>query len=411
MKKKKIMIIHHSGSIGGAGVSVYNTVITLKDIYEIVIYCPAYPNDFSKYLLENSINVKTYDFPIGSIHYYSGGSPLFSPGFLKGIVNIFRFKNNWNEILKVEKPDLVIANSKILAWLSIILRKNNIKGICYVRETRKRSFFNVWNNIQSSLLDKFNGVIFISRYDQEKECLKKAISKIIPNFINIDDYKSNMSRKEVCKHFGIEEDSFNILFVGGMLRIKGFDIAVKSMKYLKDFNIKLIVAGDSEFHYKSGRSVYSRFYNFLKRKYENIINKEITQYNLQNNIVKIGIQNNMADIYAMADVLIFPATTPHQARPVFEAGAMKLPVIMPNFENTLEYVSHGDNGLIFKRKNSKSLAENIKILINDGEYRKSLGEKNYEHTLRQHTKETSEKLLKEIIDSILEIKNMEAEVE
>lgn len=398
---KKIMIIHHSGSIGGAGVSVYNTIMALKDIYEIVIYCPAYPNDFSKYLIENNINVKTYDFPIGSIHYYSGGSPTLSPGFIKGILNIFRFKNMWNKILEVEKPDLVIANSKILAWLSITLRKNNIKGICYVRETRKQSLFNIWNNIQRALLDRFNGVIFISKYDEGKETLKKAVTKTVPNFIDIDDYKASMSRKEACKHFGVDEDSFNILFVGGMLRIKGFDVAVKSMKHIKDLNVKLIVAGDPEFHYKSGSNIYSKFYNFLKRKYESTINKEIVKNNLQNTIVKVGIQKNMSDVYAMADVLIFPANTPHQARPVFEAGAMKLPVIMPDFENTLEYVSHGNNGLIFKRKNSKSLADNIKILINDREYKRSLGEKNYEHTISKHTRETSEKLLKEVIDNIL----------
>ncbi len=399
--KKKIMIIHHSGSIGGAGVSVYNTIMSLKDDYEIVIYCPSSPKDFSNYLKEKDINVKTYDYPIGSIHYYSGGAKIFSPSFIKGILNIFRHRGKLEYILKSEKPDLVISNSKILAWTGVIFRKNNQKSICYVRETRRKGFINVWNNIQRSLLDKFTGVIFISRYDQEMESLRKTKSKVVPNFIDINSYKPSMNRSEACRHFGLDSDSFNILFVGGMLRIKGFDTAVKSLKYLKDMNVKLIVAGDSEFFYKLDRNIYTKFYNFLKRKYENSIKKEILENNLQKDIIKIGVQKNMSDVYVLADVLIFPATVPHQARPVFEAGAMKIPVVMPDFENTLEYVSNGDNGLVFRRKDPRSLADGIKTLIKDKEYRTLLGERNYIHTLKQHTKETSEKLLKEMINSIL----------
>lgn len=399
--KKKIMIIHHSGSIGGAGVSIYNTIMSLKDDYDIVIYCPSSPEDFSKYLKEKGINVKTYDYPIGSIHYYSGGSSIFTPGFIKGILNIFKYRKRLDSILKSEKPDLVISNSKILAWTGLIFNKNNQKCICYVRETRKKSFLNVWNNIQRALLDKFTGVIFISKYDQEMESLRKTKSEVVPNFINIDSYKHNKSRSEVCNYFGLDTNSFNILFVGGMLRIKGFDVAVKSMKYLKGMNVKLIVAGDAEFYYKPEKNMYTKFYNYLKKKYENSINKEIIENGLQKDIIKIGVQTNMADVYLLADVLIFPATAPHQARPVFEAGAMKIPVVMPDFENTLEYVSNGDNGLIFRRKNPRSLANSIKALINDEKYRNLLGQRNYEHTLRQHTKETSEKLIKEMIERIL----------
>ena len=109
----------------------------------------------------------------------------------------------------------------------------------------------------------------------------------------------------------------------------------------------------------------------------------------------------MNDIYSLADVLVFPATTPHQARPVFEAGAAKTPVIMPDFENTLEYVSNEDNGLIFKRKNSHDLSEKIRLIVQSKEFGQRLGEKNYEYTLKNHTRNTSEKLLKIFIENII----------
>lgn len=239
-EKKKIMIIHHSGSIGGAGVSVFNTIEALKNEFEIVIYCPSEPRDFSDFLKKNDVVVKTFDFPIGSIHHYSGGSPLFSPGFAKGIMNIFTYREKWKILLNKENPDLIIANSKILAWVSMITKNTSYKSICYVRETRKKSKLNIWNNVQKKLLEKFDGVIFISEYDKKQESLKNNNS-VIPNFIDLENYKESLERVEICKKLDLNPNDFNILFVGGMLKIKGFDIAVESMKYLKDTNAKLIV--------------------------------------------------------------------------------------------------------------------------------------------------------------------------
>jgi len=400
MNKKKIMIIHHSGSIGGAGVSVFNTIEALKNEYEIVIYCPSQPKDFSSFLKNNGVVVKTFDFPIGSIHHYSGGSSLFSLGFAKGITNIYAHKEKWKKIFDIENPDLIIANSKILAWVSLITKNTSFKSICYVRETRKKSTFNVWNNIQKRLLEKFDGVIFISKYDKKQESLKNSNS-VIPNFIDMKNYKESLSRKEICERLNLNPKDFNILFVGGMLKIKGFDIAVESMKYLKNTNAKLIVAGDSKFIYRPNTNILNKIYNFLKKKHENKIERIIKENNLEKNIEKIGIQNRMNDIYSLADVLIFPATTPHQARPVFEAGATATPVIMPDFENTLEYVSNDINGLIFKNKNSKDLADKIQTIINDKEFAQKLGQKNYEYTLKNHTRVTSEKSLKLFISEIL----------
>jgi hypothetical protein len=69
---KRIIFFHHSGTIGGAGVSLYNTIISLKEEYEIIVYCPSQPNAFKQYLESKDIKVKTYDFSIGSIPYYSG---------------------------------------------------------------------------------------------------------------------------------------------------------------------------------------------------------------------------------------------------------------------------------------------------------------------------------------------------
>lgn len=398
---KKILMIHHSGSIGGAGISGYNTLISLSKRYEVVMYCPATPSDYSDFLKSKGIKFKNFDFSLGSIHYYSGGPPIYSPTFIRNLLDIKKNRSKWIEIIEYEKPDLIIVNSKILSWVSQLAREMNIKSLAFVRETRKKSYFNIWNNIQRYYLNKFSGVIFISKYDQDIEELTIQDSVVVPNYMNFDLYKQKREREQVSKEYGVNHSSFNILYVGGMARIKGIDIAIKSLKYLVDRNVNLIIVGDPNFHYINKSDLFTKFYNFAKRRFEKKISSTIITYKLDNKIHKLGIKKEMADMYTLADVLIFPANEPHQARPAFEAGVQKKPVILPDFDNTKEYLEDGINGLTFKKRNAKNLAKKINILMDNEELRKELGENNYKQTIKNHSTNNSENILMKFIDDIL----------
>lgn len=398
---KKIMFIHQSGGIGGAGVSLYNTVLTLSKEFEVIVYCPSEPDLYYKYLKEKNVNVKTYNFPLGSIPHYNGGNNVFSPSFLKSILNIKIHSKRWEKILATEEPNLVIVNSRILCWFSILTNKIRTKSICFVRETRKKSKLNIVNYIQRMLLERFSAVVFISNYDKEQENLVSAKPVVIPNFVDMKYYLESDKNLIGSSTYGIEESSFKILFVGGMLRMKGYDVAVKALKHLKNYDVCLIVAGDPDFRYRDGKKITDKMYNLVKKKYENNINNEIRKNGLADLIVKVGIQKDMRFLYKTSDILIFPANVPHQARPAFEAGAQKKSVIMPDFENTREYIKDGVNGLIFKHHDSKSLADKITLLIENKELKVKLGEENFKHTMENHTKELSEKLLLEIVNEII----------
>lgn len=123
---KKILFIHHSGSLGGAGVNVKYIANVLKTKYEVVTYCPTEPKDLSKYLHENDIDVKEYQFNPGYISYYNGSNNIFSSPFISGIMGIIKNKNKWKEIIEKEKPDLVLVNSKILSWFSILTSQKKL---------------------------------------------------------------------------------------------------------------------------------------------------------------------------------------------------------------------------------------------------------------------------------------------
>mgnify|MGYP003290003250 CR=1 FL=1 len=105
----KLMFIHHSGLVGGAGVSLINVIKSVSEQHEVFVYVPCEPNDMINLLKQSEkshgIKVKTYGRRIGAITYYSGGDTLKNMRFWYRILLIFK-QLNQNQGLFFYKYDL-----------------------------------------------------------------------------------------------------------------------------------------------------------------------------------------------------------------------------------------------------------------------------------------------------------------
>ncbi|RDW21452.1 hypothetical protein CWR48_03370 [Oceanobacillus arenosus] len=401
MKKKKILMIHHSGLIGGASVSFYNIWKVLEEKYEVVGYITDDPPEFLNFLKDKGLNPKVFPFRLGKLTYYSGGNNLFKPRFwYHALHSIFQI-NYWNRIIRKEKPDLVIVNSKVLCWMGKLFKKNNVKSVCFVRETILGNPKSNMNRFMKDMLEDFSLVSFISNYDLQESGLKKARKVVSKNVLEINNYKDELGKVAACEKFNISSNYFNVLFVGGINELKGIDIALRAMKHLKNEDIKLIIAGKDlgDIQYQS----YKSLPNIVKHRKSILFSKSIKQYIIQNGLEKkvefIGVQPNISKAFGASDILILPMKQPHQARPVFEIGVQKKPVIIADYPHISEFVQNGVNGLTFQPNNSRELAWKILKLKNNKQYLEELGLSNYQCTIKNHTKEYAmTALLKEIND-------------
>lgn len=398
---KKIGIIHLTGNIGGASVSCYNLVETLKEKYEVVVFCPAEPSDFSDFLLDRGIEVINFNKPLGGIYYYSGGPDWISPAFIKNILYIFKYRSNLLKQLKSEELDLLIVNSKVNAWISTVANELKVPSICFVRETKNGSNFNVWNRLNKIYLNKFNTVSFLSKYDLDRLNLKNN-TVVIHDYLKIEDYQQKESSTELCDKLGIPLDTFNILYVGGMAKIKGIDVIIRALKFLDKYNYRLIVAGRKEFIYKRSKNPLMWINNIFKKYYERKIQLEIERFKLEDKIIKTGIRNDMSSIYSIADVVVFPANKPHQARPAFEAGIQSKPIIISEFDNIKEFILNDYNGLYFKKRDPKALAEVIIELITNQRKKEILGKNNYKNAINNHSNKFIDNRVIEMIEEVLQ---------
>ena len=151
--------------------------------------------------------------------------------------------------------------------------------------------------------------------------------------------------------------------IGFNIRIKGFDILVKSIQSLMDSNrlkndIIVLVIGISE---------NSEDSNSLRQ-----LNAEA---GLNRKIMSLGIRNDINDILNISDIYLQPSRTEGLSLSIMEALNYSLPVIGTRVGGIPEIVHEGENGYLFEKENVEELADRIEILVNNREVREMMGRK------------------------------------
>lgn len=394
----KILFIHHSGLIGGAGVSLSNLLTETVKTHEVMVCLPTEPSDMLSLLLNcggnKSFEIKTYGRRIGAFTWYSGGNKLFSSTFLYRLALIPWQWRYWNKFIMEIYPDLVICNSKILCWMGMLPALKKRKSLCFVRETMKGEPSYFMNKLMKSRLELFTDVAFISEFDRHKESLQKAKTFVIPDYVDVAQLNNQMERKVACRQLGVPSGSFNVLYVGGIFPLKGFDVAVRSVLKCPS-NVHLLVAG---MKFEDALTVKSA----SLREYAKKWHEHIKQHDHDGRIHILGKQLNMSACYAACDVLLFPMREPHQARPVFEAGYFSKPVIITDFDCIHGDVQEGINGYLVPIEDVNVITEKIQNLQLRPEYAIHMGQKNYECYQQKHSYESCLKAFNNCLEEISE---------
>ncbi len=389
----KILFIHHSGLLGGAGVSLVNVAKILKEEgHEIIISIPSEPNDMLNKAGEMGLQTIIGERRIGAVTYVSGIDSAFSLRFIYRLLLILKQKRKWNKKIKEINPDVVVVNSKTLCWMSSLKEVKKRKSICFVRETMQGNKNNLVNKYIRKRLDKFTKVSFISNYDLVKEGLKKAKTEVIHNYIDNVDFPGNLEIEEKKKEFNLKKDTFKVLYLGGVNHLKGFHIAVDAVLSMGS-SVELIVAGANFDDVK-------KVGNKAQLSYSNKWQDYILKNDKYNQIHVIGKQSNTAILYSICDVVILPMQSPHQARPIFEAGYFKKPIVISNFDNIKEFVIDGENGFIATYNDYKDFAKKLALLKEDTALIESMGQNNNQNTKNNHNKEIVQQKIANLISEI-----------
>lgn len=154
---KRILLIHHCGVIGGAGVSLLHIVRAIdKTKYKITVLCPDYPNEMIKLLQNEQCQVVGTKTSPKIFAHYNGGIPsAFSLKSIRNEFEILKDKKQIEQYIKAIGPDIVAVNSMTLFWIGKIAKKMNKRTVCFHRETYQKGLFGVRTNIIKHGLSKW----------------------------------------------------------------------------------------------------------------------------------------------------------------------------------------------------------------------------------------------------------------
>ncbi|MEA4894587.1 MAG: glycosyltransferase family 4 protein [Oscillospiraceae bacterium] len=402
---EKLLLFNMSSTIGGAGISFLQFLENIdRTEYELVVYNNANHPDIADIIESMGIRViRALDSPVVFSHFSGADGFALSPIKLLNYLRILRDRSKISRVLDEEKPDVVIVNSMTLFWIGQLAHRRGIRAICLHREVYPNGLFGLRTRLIKYCLDRwFSDIAFISRHEQIETAASHARTCVIFDKVDLDKYQ-RLDRITVREELGLPSNAYLVLYIGGVVKLKGAHTIVDAMNYIDNSDIKLVFLQCSEQLKKKTLKDYMSLRAIVKLLLGLDYDAKVGRYyakchNKQSIIFRPGTAA-IQDYFAACNVIVFPSFAPHQARPVYEAGAARIPVIISDFPHTAEFVTDGVMGFTFKPKDAKALMERIiYVYENQGTDKlRQVLENNYTNTVRYHNTAT----LREEIKSLL----------
>ena len=185
---------------------------------------------------------------------------------------------------------------------------------------------------------------------------------IIHNGIDMKEIhkvKSNLKDELGCEHL--------LLFIGRLAKQKGIDVLIRAIPMLKDYDVKLVVAGTGP-----EQANLSRL---------------ISELNLQEKVVFVGVVHGKRKLeyLSASDIFVFPSLSESFGMVLLEAMACKTPIVASKVAGIPEVI--GRDGVLVEPRNPAKLSEGIRELLDDEKTAKKLASRAYKRLTQNFTVE------------------------
>jgi PEP-CTERM/exosortase A-associated glycosyltransferase len=270
-----------------------------------------------------------------------------------------------------EKPDILHAHSPALNGLAtaLVSKKTGIPFIYEIRAfwedaavdhgtTKENSIrYRLTRALETYVVKQANAVTTICdglRSDLIQRGIPEAKITIIPNAVNIDQFKliENINSKIQTK-FNLN-DKFVIGFIGSFYAYEGLDLLLQAVKQLsaKRPNIRCLLVGGG-----------------LQ---ENALKIQQKKLGLSDQVAFAGRvpHEQVSDYYSVIDLLIYPRISKRITELVtplkpLEAMAQGRPFLASDVGGHKELITEGITGLLFKKDSVEDLVNSISMFMDN----------------------------------------------
>lgn len=365
--RRKILIIHHGEGIGGALTALIRLIDDLKSEYSITVLC-IFESEAVEALKSRGIDVifpesifyrKLYKIFVFSEAYFPAPLPSLRRiyTFILALMNYMYFAPR--EYRKLSATYYCIYLNSLFLWDWLPRSKaDGIKFVMHVREPLAKGVLGLRRGlIRRAIARSANVIVAVS----DDNASRLGISdRIYRTYDPIDRAKI---RKLAVADQGFDPgatDNFDpcynyFVYVGGSQRIKGFELLINALPYLRD-DIRIFFLGYTH-ELDRLNSLVSRI-RALAPGYPRRLRKLRGLFLESDKLIRIGITENPEFYYRKSIALIAPHAVPHACLPIWECMALGIPAIATDVDGMREFVSP-DTGIIVRNGSPRALAEAI----------------------------------------------------
>ncbi len=371
-----ILYMHETSLIAGAERSLLALIAELdRERFNVSMACPS-EGPLSNKLAALGVRVYPVDFPK-----------------IRKIAGVYAAVNALRKTIKREGIALIHSNSirtNIYAWLA-----GHPDGIPVVWHER--------NLIDKEILDPDRLLSFLP---DAIICNSRAIAKrfmrrgnipekvnIIHNGVDLEYFNPTVKGDKLRGRFGISPDEIVVGIASRFNKNKGHEIflaaAARLMKEVPNAKnrLRFLISGGAVFGEDKER--------------EAVLKRLAISEGISDRVIFTGVVEDMAEVYAAADIMVLASFLEGCGRVVSEAMACGRPVVGTDTGGTPEMIVDGVTGSIVRARDASGLANALRSLIEDREKRLAMGKESRrraekEFDIKIHAKETADLYLRVI---------------
>lgn len=375
-----MLFIQHAAGAGGSAVSLQYTATALSNRGWQVGVALVVPDDQQKDRLERTGAWTAAAQRIGLFRHTTGGwTRLGDPGsWWRAVQDLARAAGTRGAIATLVeefKPDVVHLNSVVLLPAAEALKRLQVPFVWHARESPVRGYLGMRTRLMGYALREWpRESIFLSESERRLwGC--SDVGQVLPNFVPKCRAR-HLERGSGRSRFGLEEDAFVLAYLGGTTAIKGGEILVRAMGRLarKGVPVRCLMPGGEARPAASTSSRIARTVLPLLgggtpgQRLDQVIRAE----HVSNYCLRYPFVEDVRPFLEACDVLVFPATANHFARPIVEASLGGRPVVASRLPTLMEMIEDGETGLLFDVGDVAGLANALERLWRDERLREQL---------------------------------------
>lgn len=377
---RTVLYVQHAGELGGSAMSLLYTMKGLDPARYRPVVALARPAEALQRLYEGA-GIRTV--PWTGIHPWDHSTvapkPLHRPTTWMHLADVAA---NWRasqrrtmELVEHVRPELVHLNSMPLSPCAEVLAREGVPTVWHVREPPLPARGPRWKAIRDRMM-RVDELIFISQADRQA-WVRGERGVVIPNFVDFARFDAAMDGAPVRRRLGIAPDAPLLLYLGGWAPVKGIFPLLRAVAALRGRfpALRCLMPG----------SIYPQSFGLPARAARALlplvgsgtvsqrVRWEIGRLGLDDVLMPMPFVEDVAPLFAASDVLVFPATRPHFARPAVEASAMGVPTVASRLPGLDELVDDGETGLLVPPGDAAALADALGRLLGDEALRRRMG--------------------------------------